>query len=373
MADRSTIYLNQAGTSWPKPSPVEAAVASALQADPADWPEQFQKAHAQIAAFFHISDPSRLLLTPGGTSALAVAVADHLWSAGDRVLTSGLEHHALHRPLLKLTEQGVRLEVLPRTDSEPVVLAALAKALSDGGVRLVALSAASNVTGELLPVAEAIELAHRYGALVCVDAAQVAGWWDLDVVALGADLLAFTGHKALNGPWGIGGLYVSPEVAMNSPAASCEVQPGQLPSRCSTLPGYCDTGSVDRLALAGLAAAVGWLQEPEQANRLARCREMARSLAQAAQAIPQVTVHGSTQQAGLPTVALTVEGRQPADLAAAFSAVGIIVSAGLQCAPLAHQTLGTDPNGVVRLSIGLSNQEDQIHAVVEMLPSILKR
>ena len=100
---------------------------------------------------------------------------------------------------------------------------------------LLAMTAASNVTGELLPIASLVELARRHGAAALIDAAQIAGWIDLDLPRLGADFVAFAGHKGPQAPWGIGGLYVSPRLAWPAP-------------------GYCDVGSVDRCALAGLAA-----------------------------------------------------------------------------------------------------------------------
>ena len=349
----STIYWNHAGTSWPKPACVIAAAERAIRADPADWADTFDAAHRRVAAFFRVDDPARLLLTPGCTSALALGVTDHAWKAGDCVVTSGLEHHALHRPLAMLAEQGVEVEVLPRSSSEPIVLEALEALLRRGRVRMVALSAASNVTGELLPVARAIELAHEHGALAMIDGAQVAGWRDLDLPDLGADLFAFAGHKGLQAPWGIGGLYVAPGVNMRSPAATCEVPVGGGAPACATMPGYCDGGSVDRIALAGLAAAADWLSDPARAERLPRARAVLASLREVVATIPGVRIHGPADvSAGMPTLALTFERATPAALGRALADRGIVAGTGLQCAPLAHQTLGTAPDGVLRLSAG---------------------
>ena len=129
------------------------------------------------------------------------------------------------------------------------------------------MTAASNVTGDLLPVPEIVTLAHEHGALALIDGAQVAGWMPLDVAALDVDLLAFTGHKGPHAPWGIGGLYVSERVQMASPNAVCELPVGGG-ATCAPMPGYCDVGSVDRAALAGLEAGLRWLAAAEQSDRL---------------------------------------------------------------------------------------------------------
>jgi len=269
-----TIYLNHAGTSWPKPPTVVAATESTFHGDPGHWPALFAAAHETVADFFH-AEPSWLLLTPSCTAALQLAVHDHSWRPGDRVLTSHFEHHAQQRSLVKLEEQGVTVTTLPYSDEEPIQLEALEAELKLGAVRLLALTAACNVTGRLLPISEATSLAHRFGALVLIDGAQIAGWWDLDVTALQADLFTFAGHKGPQAPWGVGGLYVRPALTMKCPAAVCDMNELQARSAAAVMPGYCDAGSVNLAALAGLAAACQWLASPAQEGRLQTARRLA--------------------------------------------------------------------------------------------------
>lgn len=363
------IYLNHAGTSWPKPAPVQAAVSSAMRARVDTWASSFATAHARIAGAFGIADPTRLLLTPGCTSALSVGVSDLPWLPGDRVLCSAFEHHALHRPLQLLEQRGVDLEVIPPAGAAPLDLEVLEATLRRGGVRLVALSAASNVTGALLPVREVVALAHAAGAQVLLDAAQVAGWMPLDVIELGVDLMAFAGHKGLQAPWGIGGLYVAEHVLMTSPLAVCALpEPGEAVTDCAPMPGYCDTGSVDRLALAGLVAGLDWLDAPEQADRLSRGREVIAELAEAMSGVAGVSMYGPRPpEARLPTLALTLEGMSPGKWAGELEARGVIAASGLQCAPLAHESLGTAPEGVLRLSVGPGVEGVDVGAVCEAL------
>jgi selenocysteine lyase/cysteine desulfurase len=364
-------YLNHAGTSWPKPEPVRTAVARALEASPASWPEDFDAGHARIAGALGIPDPQRLLLTPGCTSALALAVADLPWAPGDRVLISALEHHALARPTQLLEARGVERGVVPRAADGPLDLERLRDELRRGRVRLVAMTAACNVTGELLPVREVIALAHEHDALCLVDAAQVAGWYDLDLACMEVDLFAFAAHKGLQAPWGLGGLYVAPRVSLASPSAACELPAAGAQPACSTMPGYCDAGSVDRIALAGLVAALDWLAAPERADHLTRARARVERLTSALEERAGVRLHGArSPDSRLPTIAFSVEGRATADVAGQLAREGLVVGAGLQCAPLAHEALGTAPSGVVRLSAGPTTGDEDVEAALSALSTL---
>ena len=262
------LYLNHAGTSWPKPRVVSEAVRDAMTAPPAQWPQRFDEAHQAIAEFFGVSRREQILLTPGCTSALAVGIGDAFIANGQRVLTSRWEHHALHRPLLKLASTGVRVEHIPPGRNRlmhghvsPIDLDWLEQTLAEHDVGFVAITAACNVTGELLPYEDVIGIAHRYGAMVLIDAAQIVGWQKLDFPRLGADMVAFGGHKGLQAPWGIGGLYLSDRAQMECTSASCELPVAvKSDGKGATHPGYCDVGSVDQFALAGLHDAIDRLR-----------------------------------------------------------------------------------------------------------------
>jgi selenocysteine lyase/cysteine desulfurase len=240
-------------------------------------------------------------------------------------------------------------------------------------VRLLALTAACNVTGQLLPIAEAIDLAHEYGALVLIDGAQTTGWWDLDLVDLNVDLFAFAGHKAPHAPLGIGGLFVSPQVSMSCPHAACERADSRSSMQRSPMPGYCDAGSVNLSALAGMAAAVNWLKESEQIDRLQRARQLAREFAESIREWPGLSLHGDVPfEKKLPTVAVSIEDKSSADIAEKLRHKGLITSGGFQCAPQAHYSLGTDRSGVVRFSFGPKNQATDVARAVRLLNTVMR-
>jgi len=350
------VYLNHAGTSWPKPARVREAVAAAMAPEAeARWDDDFARQHARLAATFGLRAEA-LLLTPGCTSALALALGDFAWRGGEAAVVDGLAHQALYGPVLRLRRRGVEVEVIGLRDGG-LDLDALAGRLARAPrVALVALSAGANVTGALLPYEEVIALAHEHGARVLLDAAQTVGWLPLDLPALGADMVAFGGHKGLQGPWGIGGLYVAEGVPMRPPRDESP------PAR----PTYCDGGSVDRAALAGLAAAVS-----AGAHDLARARNHVVRLQGAIEAGGGGVVGPRDPQARLPTVAFTTS-RPAVATARALATAGLVVSGGQQCAPLAHATLGTGPHGVVRMSVGPQTTEEAIDLAVACIAEHLR-
>ena len=373
------LYLNHAGTSWPKPLAVSDAVQEAMSVPPTQWPQQFEQAHQAIADYFGVGRPEQILLTPGCTSALAVGIGDVFLASGKRLLTSRWEHHALHRPLLKLASAGAPVEYIPvrsgDATNEPdaaIDLDWLQLTLSQQDVGLIAITAACNVTGELLPYESVIRMAHEHGAMVLIDAAQVVGWLDLDLPTLGADMVAFGGHKGLQSPWGIGGLYLSERAQMECTSAACALPAaGQSQELRPQRPGYCDVGSVDQFALAGLHAAVKGLRQQDTGARLAVARRQIGRIQSLLQSRGNVQVVGPIEpDRRMPTLAFSVAGLSSGQVASEFQQHGIIVGSGIQCAPLAHQTLGTESSGLVRISVGLGQSDEEIEEAIERMKSM---
>lgn len=358
------IYANAAGTSWPKPPGVVEAVQAAMLAEPSESAARYRAGHDAVRRFLGVPEASaeRLLLTPSCTSALAVALGDLVLEPGDVVITSSLEHHALARPIQKLAwERGVVHAQAPYRAGAPIDLEFVEATLRAGRVKLVAVTGASNVTGEQLPLSELVALAHGHGALVLLDAAQIAGLVPLDVASLGVDMLAFAGHKAMLGPLGVGGLWAAPHVPFTCPTAVCEVGRARGADRRARFPGFCDVGSVDLPALAGLAASLRWLssrsdEERERPQLLAHrllvaCRERRRCL----------VLGGDGPRTA--TVSFTLEHVPLAAAQQHFQERGVMARAGTHCAPMALEALGS-PEGCVRVSFGLHNEDADVDAVL---------
>lgn len=265
------IYLDYAATSWPKPPEVIHAMSDYLESaggNPGRSGHRLSIAAARIvydareavAELFHMPDPMRVIFTPNVTYALNLAIRGTL-KPGDHVVTSSMEHNSVMRPLRALEREGVQVTVVGCDVDGRLDLDAMRTAVTSG-TRLVVINHASNVVGTILPVAEIATIAHAAGALLLVDTAQTAGIIPIDQPASGIDLLAFTGHKGLQGPPGTGGLVLSDRVDTSelSPLvrggtgsrSEFEEQPDLLPDKY-------ESGTPNGAGIAGLGAGIHWV------------------------------------------------------------------------------------------------------------------
>lgn len=364
------IYLNNAGTTWPKPKSVYEAISNFSNLEPDEWPSIFDEGIMDIIRFLNIPASGSFLFTSSCTSALTLAMSDFEWNIGDRLLVSHMEHHALSRWLYKIQlTQGIQGIIVPRDNQSPIDLDKLEKELRDGA-KLVAVSMASNVTGELLPFKEIIALAHRYGALCLLDGAQTTGVIPIDITTLDPDFFVFAGHKGPLAPQGIGGLYISERVRMACPSAACEINLEDKNS--AILPNYCDAGSLNTMAVAGLSAGIKWL-EMQGWDKIIHHRKMLIShLRKSLLTLNNITILGSGNvDSSTGTLALTHDSLTPNELSnILWKKHSIKVGTGFQCAPLAHETLGTAKDGCLRISVGPFNTMQEVDLLKETLISL---
>ncbi len=357
------VYLNNAGTSFPKPPEVGRAVGEIIATEPSEARKRAEHALAIVARRLGV-DTRQLLVTSSCTQALEVGVTELPWQSGDVVVTSQLEHHGLIRPLLHLHRSlGVERLSSPYAPGTPFSLEFLREVLRHHSVRLVAVTAASNVTGEILPLAEIAELAHESGALLLVDAAQTFGLLDEDVSCYGCDLLAFAGHKNPLGPQGVGGLWAADHVPFAAGSAFCEV--GERGGCGTTRPGYCDVGGVNLAGLTGLGEGLQAFGR-QRSEKMGAARELAYELAWQARGIDDVMVFGHEVGESTATVSL-LHQRLPLERAERyFREHGLVVRAGMHCAPEALSAIGA-PEGTIRISFGPSNCQKDAEAVLALL------
>lgn len=383
------VYLNNAATTWPKPDPVIAAVdaclrhsGSAMRQDGGRGGDLMAACRGSIAELLNAGQPDRVTLLPGCTYATNLAILGLPWAPGDAIAISGLEHHAVSRPARKVSARlGVRLLVSPYRPGTPYDLDWLRARLVEGRVRLVATTYASNLTGEILPIAEIVALAKSHGALTLVDAAQAAGLIPIDLAALGCDMLAFAGHKGLMGPLGVGGLWLRPGLSLDTLAEGGTGGDSGKHELSGKVPSTYEVGSHNLPAIAGLHAGVRWLT----ALGVERLHRYEASLADALRSglaeINGLRLLGApTPQGRTPAVAFNAadaSGRpiDPKRIAAELGNThGIACRAGFHCAPLAHESAGTlELGGAVRLSPGFFNTHDDILETHKALNSTLAR
>lgn len=377
-----TVYLDNAATSFPKPRAViEAAgrVLEGLGASPGrgayrqagEAMSLVSDCRQKAAAVLGVKDPDRVVFTKNATESINVVLKGWL-RPGDRVLYSAMEHNSVARPLMKMASRGVDIEMIPCSPGGVVDLEALTQMLRDEA-RLVVLVHVSNVNGALMPVEEAAEACARARVPMLLDAAQSAGVQPINADELGIGMLACSGHKGLLGPAGTGILYVRPDLDVPS------LIEGGTGSRSEELeqPEFCpdryESGTPNLPGLAGLREGIGYILETGM-NRI-RNHEigLANYLENELRQIRGVRVF-EPEKRGSGTVSFVVEGMNPADTGSILDqAFDIAVRTGLHCAPLAHRTLGTFPEGTVRVSPGFSTNIEHVEYFLNGLRWIAER
>lgn len=377
------IYLDNAATTFPKPDAVWDAVVrcgrtrcgnpgrSGHPLAAAAAREVFTAREA-LAELFNIPDSSRLVFTCNATMALNMAIYG-LLTDGGHVITSSMEHNSVMRPLHHLQRQGrITLTVVPcspRGELDPGDV----KRAVQADTRLVVLTHASNVCGTILPVGEVKQCLPDLPLLV--DAAQTAGVLSIDIEKSGIDMLAFSGHKGLLGPMGTGGLYVAPSLRLEP------LMQGGTGSRSEELmqpdfmPDALEAGTPDVPGVSGLHAGVRFLQEAGLATVRAHETALTRTLIEGLAGHEKIRIHGLADPVRqTAVVSVTMDERDPGDIARSLDRdFGIACRASLHCAPIAHRTLGTYPQGTVRLSMNYFNTQDDVREAVRALQVIAEQ
>jgi len=384
------IYFDNAATSWPKPPGVAEAMVHFLNqvgANPGRAAHRraiasgriLYDARETVGELFHAPDPLRLVFGKNVTEALNVALRG-LLRAGDHVVTSSMEHNSMMRPLRALERQpeprsgSVQVTVV-ECSPQGVLDPADVEAAIQPDTKLVALNHASNVVGTLLPVAEVGAICRERNLLLLVDAAQTGGAYPIDVQADQIDLLAFTGHKSLGGPMGTGGLIVGQRVdeAQLEPLISGgtgsrsehEVQPDFLPDMC-------ESGTPNVVGVAGLQVGVRWVLERGveaiRAHEVALAQRLIHGLSQ----IDGVTVYGTLDaELQTATVSFNIAGMAPSEVGLGLDdEYGIMCRVGLHCAPTAHKTIGTFPDGTVRFGLSAFNTMDEVKSALTAVETL---
>ncbi len=364
------IYLDNAATTLHKPPQVEQAMVEALRTagNPGRGAHE-PTLHASrlvyntrlaMVKLLNAPDASCIAFTANATEALNIAL-NGLLARGDHVITTVCEHNSVLRPLYRLREQGVKLSFTDVDEKGRLRYEQWEKFLCSS-TRALVVTAASNVTGNNTDLSRAAEFAHRNGLLLIVDASQTAGAQPMDVQALGIDVLCFTGHKALLGPQGTGGLYVKPGLSVRplvvggSGVHSFDEQhPPQMPTAL-------EAGTLNVPGLAGLCAGVEWILEQSVANLQKREAALASLFYENICNIPNVKIYGDPEaKLRAPIISLNVGDEDSARMAdILWEDYGICVRAGAHCAPLMHKALGTVEQGTVRFSFSHFNTEQDV-------------
>ena len=376
------IYLDNAATSFPKPEGVYAALDQFARHSLANPGRAGHKmalaaehtlddARHRLNRFFNGRSPDRWVFTLNGTDALNMAFKGVL-NDGDHVVTTDLEHNSVSRPLVSLAEAGRITLTRVAADAGGTVSAGAIEAAMMPQTRLVAVTHASNVLGTVQPVAEMGKLVRARDALFLVDAAQTAGVIPIDVQAACTDLLAFPGHKSLLGPTGTGALYVGPRANLRPWREGGTGGDSSTPTQPKEFPYYLEGGTPNVLGVAGLVAGLDFVEERGLDSVRRHEVELCDQLRDALAATPGFEVFGHANPAErVGTVSFRCEVMPASDLGAILDqSFDIAVRPGLHCAPYVHKSLGSYPDGLVRVSTGPFNTAADIDRLVEALREV---
>ncbi len=381
-----TIYLDNAATTWPKPKKVMTEmVKQYLQLgvspgrggyDLAGEAEGLvSSARQKVAAFFGARLPERVIFTANATDSLNLAIFG-LLHGGDHVITTRLEHNSVLRPLYFLQKnRDVTTCLIPFDQQGFVDPEAVARELSAKKTSLVVVNHASNVLGTVQPVEAIGAICKQHGVPLLVDASQSAGQVSVNMEKMQAAAIAFTGHKSLYAPAGIGGLVLHPELEISATRfggtgteSKSLIQPG-------TFPECLETGTHNLLGIIGLSLALDEFSRKDITSLHEQEMGLARKLYAGLSEMSTVQLYGGAMdKAHVALFSAAVSGMRPEDVGDILDGdFTISVRTGLHCAPLVHETLGTDAAGTLRFSFGRYNNEQDVAAVIHAMEQITAR
>jgi cysteine desulfurase family protein len=386
--EKELIYFDNAATAWPKPeevykfmidfyrstgvNPGRSGFDLALEAG-----SLLDRLRKRLTKFFGGDEdaPERLCFGYNATDALNLIIAGSLVS-GDHVITTNLEHNSVIRPINHLVRDGgVTATFVPFDGVGFVDPDDIARAICPN-TRLVIVNHGSNVIGTVQPVKEIGRICRERGVTFAIDTAQTAGVIPINMKEMNIDVLAFTGHKALMGCMGIGGLCVRKHVHLGQTRSGGTGVRSAYPYHLEEYPWRMEVGTPNMVGVAALWAGQEWLDGNGVEATHAREMRLARKLVDGLRQIERVRIYCCDNLDNhLSTITMNVEGLEAGEVGVMLDVdYDIATRTGLHCAPLVHQQLGTlEMHGGVRFSIGAFNTEKQVDAAIHAVGEIARR
>lgn len=369
------IYLDNAATTLKKPPQVVEAVCRAMgtlgnaargaHGSSVGAARTIFDAREKIARLFGCRDPSRVIFTNNATESLNIAIFG-AFSPGDHVISTDLEHNSVLRPLYALEEErGLELCFVPADRNGRLDYDAF-EGLLRPNTRAVVCTHGSNLTGNLVDLRRVGDFVKAHGLLWIVDASQTAGSQPIDMAALGIDILCFTGHKGMLGPQGTGCLLLGPGVKLRPFKRGGSGIHSYDRHQPMTYPTRLEAGTLNGHGIAGLSAAVDFLNAVGLETIAAHEAALTRRFYEAVRSIPGVTVYGDFEHPHGAIVSLNIRDYDSGAVADALSETyGIATRAGAHCAPRMHRALGTENQGAVRFSFSWYTTAEEIDAAAQ--------
>lgn len=376
-------YFDNAATTFPKPEIVYTKVMEAMKDYGANPGRSGHKLALKInrgmydtrmslAELFNIGDPMNLIFTFNCTESLNLGIKGVL-QPGDHVITTSMEHNSVLRPIRYLEQFGVESTIIKANCLGEINVEDIKNQIKDN-TKLIVTTHISNLTGTIMPIKAIGALAKEYGVLYLIDAAQSAGIYEIDATTMNVDMIAFPGHKGLLGPQGTGGLYIRKgldikEIFQGGTGSMSEslIQPDMSPDRY-------ESGTPNGPGIIGLGAGVEYINSKGMDQIRKHEEGLTKYFIEEVSKISGIKLYGPcdiTKQAAV--VSLNIKDYDSSEIAYILDEqYDIMVRPGLHCAPLAHKTIGTLDQGVVRFSFSPFNTLEEIEYGIKALREIVK-
>ena len=379
------IYLDNASTTFPKAPTVATAMSDYITnrgininrgsyALAYDVEDIIYTTRQRLHPLFNGHDPAHVIFTQNVTMSLNMVIKG-LLKAGDHVLVSSMEHNAVMRPLTQLLDKGITFDTIPCDSTGSIQMDSIEPLIRPNTVALI-INHASNVCGTIQPLESIGPICKAHNLQFIVDAAQTAGVIPIDVKACHIDALCFTGHKGLLGPQGIGGIILTKEMAQNlTPLiAGGTGSFSHLETMPTHMPDAFESGTLNLPGIIGLNEGLAYIESQGMENIHNHELVLTQSFLEGLQSIDVVNIVGKQNiQDRTAVVSITIDGMDPANIAYELeSTYHIMTRVGLHCAPRAHQTLRTYPEGTVRFSFGYANTHKNVESALSALHKIVK-
>ena len=379
------IYLDNASTTFPKAPNVANAMSDYLTnygininrgsyALAYDVEDIIYTTRQRLNTLFNGHDPSHVTFTQNVTMSLNMVIKG-LLKAGDHILVSSMEHNAVMRPLTQQLDKGITFDIIPCDVTGSIQLESIETLIRPNTVAMI-INHASNVCGTVQPIESIGAICKAHNLHFIVDAAQTAGVIPIDVKACHIDALCFTGHKGLLGPQGIGGIILTKEIAqiLTPLIAGGTGSFSHLETMPTHMPDAFEAGTLNLPGIIGLNEGLSYIESVGMKNIHNHELTLTKTFLEGLRSITGINIIGKQDiQDRTAVVSITIDGMDPASIAYELeSTYHIMTRVGLHCAPRAHQTLGTYPEGTVRFSFGYANTLEEVDMALSALHTILK-
>lgn len=378
--EKRRIYMDNAATTLPKPPGVSEAIAQALgclgNAGRGSTEESLDAARIiydtreKLCKLFNAENPKQIAFTSNATESLNIAIQG-LIHPKDHVITSVMEHNSVLRPLYERKEAGAILTILPTDQLGNISYEELEASIRQD-TRAIVSTHASNLTGNLNDIEKIGRIARKHKVLFIVDASQTAGMFPIDVEKMGIDVLCFTGHKSLYGPQGTGGIYVREGLTvppLKRGGSGVDTYNHHHPD---LMPTALEAGTLNGHGIAGLNAALNYVEEKGLDFLRKEAQERAWDFYQGIKDISGVTVYGDfSKKERSPIVSFNLGAYDSAEVSdELLISYGISTRSGGHCAPLMHEALHNVDQGAVRFSFSHFNTKEEVEIAIRAVKEL---